>query len=53
MNYLVIIAMIFMLDLNYATSNKIILKLKRTDNYKLFYNNQTQTTTYTKLKSAH
>jgi len=52
MNYLLIIAMIFMIDLNYATTNKIVFKLRRTDNYKLLYNNQTQTTFYTKMKLA-
>ena len=43
----------FMLDLNNANSNKVVFKLKRTDNYKLFYNNQTQTTSYIKLRHVH
>lgn len=53
MNYLIVMAIMFILDMNNANSNKITFKLKRTDNYKLLYNNQTQTTTYTKLKLAH
>lgn len=53
MNYLMMILIIIMLDLNYANSNKIVFKLRRTDNYKLLYNNQTQTTFYTKLKVSH
>lgn len=53
MNYLIIITMIIMLDLNHATSNKIVFKLKRTDNYRLLYNNQTQTTSYIKLRLVH
>ena len=53
MNYSIIIAIMLMLDLNNASSNKIIFKLKRTDNYKLIYNNQTQTTYYTKMKLSH
>lgn len=53
MNYSIIIAIMLMLDLNNSSSNKIIFKLKRTDNYKLIYNNQTQTTYYTKMKLSH
>jgi len=53
MNYLILIAIMFMLDLNNANSNKVVFKLKRTDNYKLLYNNQTQTTSYIKLRYAN
>lgn len=53
MNYLIIIIMIFMVDLNLAASNKIVFKLRRTDYYTLIYNNKTQTTFYTKMKLAH
>lgn len=42
--------MFIILYLNYVNSNKIVLKLRRTDNYRLLYNYQNQTTFYTNRK---
>jgi len=50
MNYLIIILMFIILYLNYVNSNKIVLKLRRTDNYRLLYNYQNQTSFYTNRK---
>ena len=54
MNLFYLIAMLLIIfDLNIANSNKIVFKLRRTDNYKLLYNGNCTTSFYIKKKLHH
>lgn len=54
MNLFYLIAMLLIIfDLNIANSNKIVFKLRRTDNYKLLYNGNYTTSFYIKKQLHH
>ena len=54
MNLFYLIAMLLIIfDLNMANSNKIVFKLRRTDNYKLLYNGNCTTSFYIKKQLLH